>query len=241
MHAREGNQNVFRFLRGRQAFVASQENESIDGFVIWGAATDALARIHAARTGASTKGNRKCFVRALLELAPGHALGTVSLPLLHHDVRVRVLPSKGQPAAADHDAFVAARQAGHDARVWATSGDLAGASQLADLRSRFPAAAKLIDQNSYAEILYESYRCCAVHALELGWKTCRPFHAEPRPHYSNYIYGDDDPRPAERRYRTRIVFPLPYLAVLLAEMIDAEEIACIAANWTIPPYATLDE
>jgi hypothetical protein len=57
----------------------------------------------------------------------------------------------------------------------------------------------------------------------------------------NYVFGKEDPRPAVHRYRTRIVFPLAYLGVLLDEMITSEEEACVAANWIIPPYPTLED
>lgn len=107
------------------------------------------------------------------------------------------------------------------------------------LVAEVPAVVSAVQKNRYAEILYEEYRCCAVHGLELGRKTCRPGYASSLPHYQNYTYQPHDPRLPEHRYRTRIVFPLSYLAQLLLEMVEAEEEECDAAGWAIPNYPTL--
>ena len=57
----------------------------------------------------------------------------------------------------------------------------------------------------------------------------------------NYHYDPQDPMPPRHRYRTRVAFPLKYLAALLRSMIDGEENACQVADWVVPPYATLKE
>jgi hypothetical protein len=234
MAAREMNAHYFGFLRARQMFVMDRSaKENIEGFVVWGAAVDALCRIHAGRLGATKKGNRRCFIRGLLDLAQPHRLERTAIPLLHHDLQLAV------PAAAKHSAFAAYRAAANHSRIWSATDDLGLTREVASLSSSFPPAAPSIRANSYAAILYEEYRCCAVHGLDLGRKTCNPFDPRPEPHYMNYVYGKEDPRPAVHRYRTRIVFPLAYLGVLLDEMIASEEAACVTAKWLIPPYPTL--
>lgn len=98
---------------------------------------------------------------------------------------------------------------------------------------------RIFKSNVYADVLYTEYRCCAVHGLDLGRKTCNPFSGQLEPHYMNYTYAPDDPRPPKHRYKTRIVFPLAYLATVLEEMISHEELECSSANYVIPPYPTL--
>jgi hypothetical protein len=230
----QANASYFRFLRDRCRFVAEQaHSESIEGFVVWAAAVDALSRIHAGRVGVDIKKNRKCFTRGLVDLAPQHGLDTVSVPLLWHDIRTQA------PTLAEHGAFLTYRAAARSSRLWTIEEDKHCASSIAVLKAAQSDAAKLAGGNDYASLLYLEYRCCAVHGLELGRKTCRPFDKRMEPHYMNYRYSDDDQRTPEHRYRTRIVFPLIYLARLLDEMIDSEEQASAAAAWAIPAYPTL--
>lgn len=236
MNPQEVNQGYFRFLRARQQFVTKQAaQEGIEGLVLWGAAVDALSRIHAGRTGESSSRNRQCFVRALLELVPGHKLERTAVPLLHHDLSLEL------PAASDHAVFTSYRAAAGASRIWNPAEDARLAARMPELLSSFPQVEKSVRRNTYAEILYGEYRCCAVHGLELGRKTCRPFEPKSEPHYMNYIYGADDRRLPKHRYRTRIVFPLSYLADVLAQMITTEEGACISVGWLIPDYPTLSD
>lgn len=236
MDPRDLNDSYFRFLRARQAFVLGEaERETIEGFIVWGAAADALSRIHGGRVGVSSKPNRRCFVRGMLDLTPGRGLERPAVPLIHHDLRLEL------PAAADHSVFTTYRAASGVSRIWNPEDDARLASQMPELLSKFPDAQRVVQRNSYAEILYEEYRCCAVHGLELGRKTCQPLDARIEPHYMNYMYGDTDSRAAKHRYQTRIVFPLAYLAGLLTQMIEAEEEACVSAGWIIPAYPTLSD
>lgn len=228
-----GNANVFSFLRARQRFVEDQAaSERIDGFVIWAAAVDALGRIHAGRLGRSRKHSRQCFTAALLDLAPQHQLDRVSVPLLHHDIFAVAA------CLREHPSFSAYRKARDTSRLWTPAEDAAATTAIATFCRPSPDLNRLFRCNVYADILYIEYRCCAVHGLELGRKTCNPF-GTALPHYMNYMYPPEDPRPPEHRYRTRIVFPLAYLAAVLGEMIAQEEQECAIASYVIPPYPTL--
>jgi hypothetical protein len=149
----------------------------------------------------------------------------VSLPLLAHDL------GTAAPALLEQAPLRGCVAAGRASRIWSTQEDDAQAALVNQLRSSQPAMVqRLFDRNRYAEILYDEYRCCAVHGLELGWKT-GPAIERDDPGYMNYQYGADDRRPPGHRYRTRIVFPLSWLAGLLREMTVREERACIAAGW----------
>jgi hypothetical protein len=235
VNAPAANATVFSFLRARQLFVQRQSgDEGIDGFVVWAAAIDALSRVHARRLGRKRKKVRECFTGALLDLARRHQLDRVSVPLLHHDI------SAVAPCLREHPAFSAYRKARASSRLWTAPEDSSATAALASFCGPCPDLNRLYSNNRYADILYTEYRCCAVHGLDLGRKTCNPLSGRLEPHYMNYIYPPEDPRPPEHRYRTRIVFPLSYLAAVLAEMIDAEEKECSAAQYSIPPYPTLD-
>jgi hypothetical protein len=231
----EDNASYFEFLRRRSAFVtAHAANDQIEAYVIWGAAVDALMRIHARRAGRQLAPNRRCFVDGLLELAP--ALGVVSLPLLAHDLKALAAGLSEQPPLK---AYV---DAAKSSRIWRIDEDTAADDLTRKLRdSQADRIRRTFDRNRYAEILYDEYRCCAVHGLELGWKTLPTFDGRIVPGYMNYRYGEEDHRPATHRYRTRIFFPLMWLAQLLGEMVDKEERACTAAGWAIPAYPTIQE
>jgi hypothetical protein len=225
----------FEFLRRRAAFVmAHAVNDQIEAYVVWGAAVDALMRIHARRVGRKLAPNRRCFVDGLLELAPD--LGVASLPLLTHELKALAPGLSAQPPLS---AYVATA---NSSRIWRTDEDAAADALTKKLRASQPdKVQRVFDRNRYAEILYEEYRCCAVHGLELGWKTVAAFDGRDVPGYMNYIYGAEDRRPAEYRYRTRIFFPLVWLTQLLEDITGKEERACTAANWAISAYPTLQE
>lgn len=155
------------------------------------------------------------------------------MPLLHHDIFTVA------PCLREHPAFAAYRIARATSRLWTSDEDATATAAITAFCRTSPDVNRLFRNNVYADILYIEYRCCAVHGLELGRKTCNPFSAKPEAHYMNYIYPPEDPRPPEHRYRTRIVFPLTYLAGVLGEMIELEEQACTSANYVIPPYPTL--
>ncbi len=232
---RAENESVFDFLRGRYEFINEHASTAtIECFVVWGATVDAITRIHAGRLKRTMTKNRQCFVRGLLDLAPGHDLSNIAVPLLSHDI------SMSFGSAHDAEPFlVEYRKAVANSRIWQTSEDSTQLESVRDFENRTAAARQIVQKNSYAEILYEEYRCCAVHGLELGRKTFCPRDGIQAPHYGNYIYASNDRRLPKHRYRTRIVFPLAYLARLLDEMISNEESECNRDNWIIPDYPTL--
>jgi hypothetical protein len=160
-------------------------------------------------------------------------LGVVSLPLLTHDLKAIAPSLAAQPPLS---AYV------NSHGIWGIEQDTAAADLTRKLRASQPVTVQdTFDRNRYAEVLYDEYRCCTVHGLELGWKTVAAFDSRDVPGYMNYIYSAEDRRPVEHRYRTRIFFPLVWLAQLLQEMTGEEERACAAANWVIPAYPTLQE
>src|SRR5262249_1863536 len=90
---REKNERYFQFFRRMRDWV-SQHNakEEIEGYVLWASSVDALAQIHARRSSGA-RGNRRRFVQALFDLASAHALDTISVPLLHHDLTLSKDPT----------------------------------------------------------------------------------------------------------------------------------------------------
>lgn len=229
----EQNAGYFKFLRRRVDFIlASQRSDAIEGYLVWGAAVDALARIHARRTSQKLKPNRTCFTRAIDELLP--SLRKVSAPLLTHD-----LMQPGTPVTTLR-IIETYRTAAAQSKLWNWNDDpmLDGVLQEVAADTKL---AELVRRNSYSNLLYEEYRCCAVHGLELGHKTfCSP-EVRGTPAYMNYVYGDDDPRTREKRPRTRLCFPLDFLGDVLRDAIDAEDHACEAGGFLIPAYPTLDD
>lgn len=229
------NAGYFAFLRKRADFViGSLPSDAIEGYLVWGAAVDALARIHARRTAQKLKPNRTCFTRAIDELLPH--LRRVSVPLLAHD-----LVQPGVPAStAIVREIEAYRGAAAHSRIWSWNEDPLLDRVLADVGTDANLST-LVRRNSYSQLLYEEYRCCAVHGLELGHKTfCSP-EVRGAPGYMNYRYDDNDPRSREERPRTRLCFPLDFLAEALREAIDTEEHECATASFSIPAYPTLDD
>lgn len=243
MSVQSHNAPYFGFLRRRQEFVDMHSlHEEIEGFVLWGATVDALAQIHTRRVSPGMKGNRKRLVQALLDLAPSHALSTPSVPLLAHDLANLEVNLAAARSILETPPFKSYADAQSTSRMWSASEDKSFSGELDRIRAlHCTCIDKLFTSNRYADVLYEEYRCCAVHGLELGRKTCPPFGTSlTEPGYMKYCYGNDDDRPEKYRYGTRIAFPLAYLARLLAEMISKEEQQCLASTWAIPSYPTLD-
>lgn len=236
------NASIFEFLRRRQRFVdAHIVADSIEAYVVWGATVDALARIHARRMQRSLGRNRNCFTTGLHELLPHHALDRVSIPLLTHELKAHVAASPAHAVAspaltsAPFTNYIAAAAA---SRLWRPDED-PPLDEIASL-ARSKEERRLFASNRYSEVLYDEYRCCAVHGLELGRKT----HSAPEMSiatYMNYRYEPGDPRPLAQRFRTRLSLPLRYLSVLLSDAIDAEERQAASARFVIPPYPTLDD
>lgn len=223
------NEPYFRFLRARKDFVAAgASRDSIEAYIVWAVAVAALARIHARRMKRPLRPDRDCFIKGLLELAPGYSLGTISVPLLAHDLR-----TVRYEGLIKHPVFGSYSNASYYSRVWLARDDLSAAEGSALLKAGKPRhIVKIIDENTYAAILYAEYRCCVVHGVQLGMKTyeCPDFYCSP-PVYEHYLGSGR---------RTRIRFPLPYLAEILDTMIAAEENESISAGWRIPPYPTLE-
>jgi hypothetical protein len=241
--AREFNLWTFEFLRRRRDFVANvgadPYAEKIEQHVVWGATVAALGRIHARRVGANIRPDGECFVRGLLDLAPGYGLSTVSIPLLAHDLQADVGTS---PLLTQHP-IILYEQAADQSLHWDARKDRELAPALEALRAQQPPAIeKLFRQNRYSEILYRDYRCSVVHGLDFGPKTMDfPYEGDAPPSYRNFAVGVDPDIPAEREVRTRIMFPLGMLAEMLSAMIDREEREAAAAGWRIPRDATLED
>jgi hypothetical protein len=68
-----------------------------------------------------------------------------------------------------------------------------------------------------------------------------PVEGDTPPIYRNVGVGLDEDIPPEEQVRTRIMFPLGYLAELLSTMIDREERESAEDGLRIPRYATLLE
>jgi hypothetical protein len=231
--AAEYNKWTFDFLRRRHDFVANfgpdPYAEKIEQHVVWGATVAAVGRIHARRMGAALTPDGACFVPGLLNLAPMYGLETVSIPLLAHDLKW----NEARDLLPEHPLIVYQR-ASYYSEHWTSVKDRELAPALETLRSKQSAApvAKFFRQNRYADIRYRDYRCCAVHGLDLSHKTMdAPVEGDFPPIYRNFVLDADVPpeelnadvppeelndgvRP-ERQVRTRIMFPLGYLADLL--------------------------
>jgi len=238
--AHEYNERHFRFFRRIRDRVST--NEAIEGYVLWASSIDALAQIHARRISAPG-GNRRTFVRALLDLAPSHALSIVSVPMLHHELK-----QSGDPDAQTVLSIQGMREYANAASmslVWSHQSDRTTTAVIEQrMNNHSSGTQKLILANRYAELLYEEYRCSPVHGLDLGWRTFPSFHRDEEdghPAYSNYMYLPSDDRPPERRYRTRICFAQVYLSQILTDAIDELERQCDVANWRIPAYATIED
>lgn len=136
--AAEYNEWTFAFLRRRRDFVANfgpdQYAEKIEQHVVWGATVAALGRIHARRVGASIRPDRECFIRGLLDLAPGYGLPTVSIPLLAHDLQADAATS---PLLAQHPIIVY-EQAADESLHWDVRKDRELAPALEALRAQQP-------------------------------------------------------------------------------------------------------
>ena len=231
----EANLPVFTFFRRRAAFITTHAgSDAIEAYVVWGAAVDALMRIHARRVGRDVAKNRRCFVDGLLDLAP--ELGVVSLPLLCHDLGP-IAPEliKGSPL---HASAVASATK----RIWRADEDTTATAELIRLRSSQPGhVQRLFDGNRYAEILYDEYRCCAVHGLDLGWKTFPNMDRLTGPGYMNCSCSEDEDSSPDHRCPTRIIFPLEWLAQLLGNLTAKEEELCTSNGWTVPRHPTLQD
>jgi hypothetical protein len=241
--AAEYNTGTFDFLRRRRDFVANfgpdPYAEKIEQHVVWGATVAAVGRIHARRMGAALSPDGACFVRGLLNLAPMFGLETVSIPLLAHDLKW----SEARDLLREHP-LVVYQRASYYSEHWTSVKDRELAPALETLRSKQSAApvAKFFRQNRYADILYRDYRCCAVHGLDLSHKTMEaPVEGDFPPIYRNFVVGLDEDVPPEQQVRTRIMFPLGYLAEMLSTMIEREERQSAEAEWRIPRNATLLE
>jgi len=230
------NAPYFGFLRRRRDFISAHSaSDSIEAYVVWGAAMAALSRIHARRKGRSLKLDRRCFTEALHELLPMRGLSRVSIPLLAHELDcANEATLLGTPPFSTYLAAVA------QSRIWRAEEDTPY-QNVASLASSTKLHRRLFERNRYSEILYEEYRCCAVHGLELGQKTYSLQDASSGPTYMNYIYLSDDQRSKNQRYRTRLCFPIGFLAGLLGEAVDAEEQQSADARFCIPEYPTLDD
>jgi hypothetical protein len=248
MQAMESNRWVFDFLRKRAAFVKS--SVGIEGLIVWGAVTDAIATLHASRLGQPRQPNWRCFQTGVTELVRSVNLRTVSVPLLHHGLRQLV-------RAGDDEAEVVFRAAFGDADtgiipnglIWTIENDRLWQSKISTATTELPSKPlrKLLRNATYAGILYSDYRCPLVHGLSLGWRTwpgseaLGPGLCDDAPTYMNYLYSDDDPRPAHHRGRIRISFGSSFLVRILDEMIEHEERESAAQDWIISGYATLEE
>ena len=98
---------------------------------------------------------------------------------------------------------------------------------------------KIVNESTYARVLYREYRNPLVHGLTLGWGAWMG--NEPRdadgPQYTNRILGTG----RQHHVRTPIAFGRPLLARILRGLIAEEEKACRDAAWEIPESRTLDE
>lgn len=225
MTAASRNRPVFDFLRRRYENVAVHaQRDEIETYILWGAATETLMRIHARRIGRSTKKSRAFFVAGLIDLEP--LMSVISVPLLAEDAK---------PSAPDlllHAPLSTYRDARRVSRLWQLREDVAAHHALVALRGQHLSddTRKLFDRNRYAEIVYGEYRCACVHGLELGpraesWQ----IHDEHDISYSNWL----------NNYPTRITFSKRYLCELLWRLIHTVEQQCSEENWTIPPVSEL--
>jgi len=212
VNVEEHNAGYFDFLRRRSSFAAAHGgNETIEAYVVWASAVAALMRIHGRRVGHKLHKDRRCFVDGLLDLEP--SLSTVSIPLLAHDLRQMA------PHLREQEPILSYVDRARISHIWRCDEDVSVAAQTAHLRNGQPVHVQhAFDRNRYAEILYDEYRCCAVHGLELGWKTFPKSEGRSDPGYMNYKYLDDNPRPPQHRYRTRIIFPIRWLTHLLDDV-----------------------
>ncbi len=238
------NEAVFSFLKQRASFVRTYPG--VEAFVVWGAAADALARIHARRLGTSFSPNGKCFAAALVDLTRGGSvdLSTVSVPLL----RTKLRHLANEPNA-DAATVALARAFAHGpgrGQIWSMREDLASASGVRATLVGTPQQ-RLLDRFRYSDVLYREYRCAFVHSLDGGSSTSSGM-GDPReavaPAYMNYGYLDgdpSDPRGPQSKPPVKITFGQPLLAKLLDEMLAREEQECRAAGYEVPRYATHDD
>jgi len=237
----ETNRWVFDFLRRRCDFVEAcgrhRLAENIDGHVIWSVTVAALGRIHARRLARPSKGrDRESLVDALLTLAPGYGLATFSVPLLFHDLKWKARHLLSADPVARFKPTGA---------TWLSTQDQEMGPALADLYAQQPQKLRtLFLRSRYADVLYREYRCSVLHGFDLGRATMTvpegPASEFGPPFYGHHQLSDDPDIPPDKKYRIRIMFPLPYLAEILNAMINEEERATTAANWRIPRLPTLE-
>ena len=170
-------------------------------------------------------------------LTPPYGLSTVSIPLLAHDLKWNA------PGLLREHPIVVYERAASQSYVWSTEEERTLGPALEALRLKQPPEVeKFFRRNRYAEILYRDYRCCAIHGLDLGPKTMEWLMEGNPPVYRNFMWPDeDDDTPVEQRCRTRIMFPLGYLAEMLTAMIESEDREAADAGWRIPYNATLTD
>ena len=238
-------EHYFAFFRRRLEKVESHaQAEDIEAVILWGAAIDALTKTRAMvmKSDPIPVGSR--FVRELRALCP--LLGTVSIPLLAHELVGPLEPSLPDEAeesqrAADEPGPRPALEDdlrslidGYRRRVggaghWHHKDDLKLVERVKTVRENHKGRKPVFDRCEYAHILYESYRCPAVHEGQLGWRATTLVGFTPHPSgidYQNTSYGDGDPLPREHRIRSPIAFLPSFLVGVLKTVIDKFEQEC---------------
>lgn len=234
MKPREQNARVFQFFRERCEFVRScVQADTIEGYIVWGASIGALSNIYAGAKGSFPKKDRQRFVRLLLELEPG--LAVISIPLLARDIQRASVAVSDRAAFQQTAPMVGYTSAQHQSRIWNASEDREATPTILTLVPTAPKQLRdIVTKNRYADLLYEQYRCSAVHGLDLGLKTCAAFFPDrDAPQYMNYS------KASGADYPTRICFTLVFLVGLLGRLVDSVEETCAANDWTIPAHPTL--